>query len=431
MQVKENKTFEQTQALKIDSFCKAVYNGTTLERFFSFLHSSVFAQRHSAFPMLINKIWHWATTVKDPVWVYKGTALLWLVMKGFLLFDLQFDALGFTPSSARSLLPPSANCLFREHLAGCWLQSSWWLFLTLTDSQDAAGSCLMPFPAWCWPLETLSTCCPLPWTPWASLPFPADNSCVDTFEFCWSSSRHCALLSLSRLFPVSSRVLGAWCCIPCAPHTSWGLTRREGKERPGLQYRGAGVPWHTTSSKQHSLVCAIGLEHFSRGLGDLFWALSGSVAAEGHTEALMGLCLMQDFTVLVRGSFTVTSGLQEVDWASSCINFSFCLWASLTSSDSSSGASVRGRLTWWFLTSLSKWGLGELRSKSNCALPSWVAEQALRRPTTSFSCVTDRWWPGVFEVRPFLAASLRFWPFRCNMVFLTGMVNISSRWWAA
>lgn len=361
---------------------------------------------------------------------YRGTALLWFVMKGFLLFNLQLEALGFTPSGARSLLPPPADCPFRVRLADCWLQSSWWLFLTLTDSHEAAGGCLMPFPAWRWPLGAPSARCPLPWTPWASLPFPADNPPVDVFELCWSSSRHCALLSLSRLLPVSCRrALGFW-GPSSAPHAAWALTRREGKGGPGLLCRGAGVPWHTTSSRRTSLFCSIGLERVSWGLEDLLWALRGSVEAEGHTAAFTSLWLTQDLTFLLRVWFTVTSGLQEVGWASCCINLSFCLWASLTSSGSSSGASIRGRLTWWFSTSLSRWGLGDLRSKSNCAVLSWVGEQAIRRPTTSFPCVTDRWWPGVFEVRPFLAASLRFWPFRCNVVFLTWMVNISSRWGA-
>ena len=78
---------------------------------------------------------------------------------------------------------------------------------------------------------------------------------------------------------------------------------------------------------------------------DLFCccALSVWVEAEGDGAAFIGLCLTLDFTVRV--AFSVTSSLQEAGLASCWPNLSFCLWASFTSSGSSSGASFRGRLT--------------------------------------------------------------------------------------
>lgn len=72
---------------------------------------------------------------------FRGTALLCLVIKGFFLFNLQLEALG-----ACSVLPPSADCRFRVHLADCWLQSSWWPSPMLPHSQEAAGGSLMPSP---------------------------------------------------------------------------------------------------------------------------------------------------------------------------------------------------------------------------------------------------------------------------------------------
>lgn len=182
----------------------------------------------------------------------------------------------------------------------------------------------MPFPACSRPLGALSARCPLPW---AGLPLSADNPPVDVFEWHSSSSRRCALLSLSRLLSVSCwRVLGFWHAAS-APRAARALTRGESKGGAGLLRRGAGVPRHTTSSRCLSPFCSMGLERVSWGLEDLFccWALSGSVEAEGHTAAFTSLSLTEDFTFLVWGSLTVLSSLQKADLASCCIDFSFCL----------------------------------------------------------------------------------------------------------
>lgn len=319
--------------------------------------------------------------------------------KCFFLPNLQFETLGLAPSGTRSLLP-------------LWLRCSWWLFLMLLFPREPPGGWLMPFPVWCWPLAVLST---LPWTPWARLRLSTDKSAVDLSESCWSSWRHCVLLSLSRLLLVSCRrLLGCW-VDSSVPQVAWALI--SGLGGPALVCRGAGVPRHTTSSSWLSPLTSTGEERISWGFEHLFVALCGSLDTVGQTAALVCPGPTGDLTFLVSFGDLICC-------------FSFCLWASHTSSGSSSGARVRGRLTCWLWTSPSDGGLSDLRSESNCVVPPWVSAGARKRPAASFSSATDTWWPGILEERLFLAASLRFWPCRCNVLFLTWMAAVSPRWGA-
>lgn len=280
--------------------------------------------------------------------------------KCFFLPNLQFEALGLAPSGTCSFLPLCTAGWF-------WLRCSWWFFLMLLLSREAAGGWLMPFAVWRWPLAVLS---PLPWTPWARLAFSTDKSTVDLSESCWSSSRHCVLLSLSRLLLVSCRrLLGCW-IDSSVPQVAWALIWGVGG--PGLVCRGAGVPRHTTSSSWLSPLSSTGVERISWGFAHLFVALCGSLDTVGHTAALVTIGPTGDFTLLVSFGGLICC-------------FSFCLWASRTSSGSSRGARVRGRLTWWLWTSLSDGGLSDLRSESNCVVPLWVNEGAIKWPATSFS----------------------------------------------